>query len=99
MVDNNNIGVRNGIRQHKSDRHTVNNFDKFCLLMWKNFLLQYRHTFQAIIQIVIPILITANLLFIRSLIAPQIRTTNTTYNAFSVNAIPLRLETNYSEFN
>lgn len=59
--------------------------------MRKNGLLQLRHKFQTIIQIVIPILFTANLLVVRSLIAPIIDTNNTTYNAFDVDTIPIRL--------
>lgn len=63
-------------------------FDKFCLLMWKNCLIQYRHKTQTLLLILIPILFTANLPFIRSLIRPEVNSQKTYFNAFDINAIP-----------
>uniref|UniRef100_A0A1Y1MCM6 ABC transporter domain-containing protein n=1 Tax=Photinus pyralis TaxID=7054 RepID=A0A1Y1MCM6_PHOPY len=46
-------------------------FDKFLLLMWKNFLLQWRHPIQTIIQISTPVLFSFLLVAIRSLVVPE----------------------------
>uniref|UniRef100_A0A6P7H7L7 Uncharacterized protein LOC114345303 n=1 Tax=Diabrotica virgifera virgifera TaxID=50390 RepID=A0A6P7H7L7_DIAVI len=44
--------------------------DKFLLLMWKNWLLQYRKPIQTIIEIVAPVLFSFLLVYIRSLSDP-----------------------------
>ena len=95
VIDSNNIELRNVIQKPEADRRTINNFDKFCLLMWKNVLLQHRHKLQTFIQIVIPILFTANLLFIRSLFEPEHTNNNVTFEAFNINEIYLRLVPNF----
>lgn len=59
--------------------------------MWKNILLQRRHKMQTIIQILMPILFTANLLFMRSLVEPEIDRNNTFYNHFDVDVLYMRL--------
>ncbi|XP_059614826.1 phospholipid-transporting ATPase ABCA3 isoform X2 [Phlebotomus argentipes] len=46
-------------------------WSKFSLLMWKNFLLMWRHKFNTILEIVIPVLITSLLVVIRSLSEPE----------------------------
>lgn len=71
-------------RIEECDRKAATIFDKFRLLMWKNFLLQRRHKMQTIVQILIPLLFTANLLFVRSLVKPEIGTQNTKFNAFDI---------------
>ncbi|XP_031638212.1 ATP-binding cassette sub-family A member 3-like, partial [Contarinia nasturtii] len=78
-------------REQCKNRKTANIFDKFCLLMWKNFLLQYRHKIQTIFQIFIPMLFTVNLLFIRILVKPEIEAKNTYFKSFD-----MKLETNNS---
>jgi hypothetical protein len=40
--------------------------------MWKNYLLQWRHPFQTILEIAIPVLFSALLVLIRSLVTPDI---------------------------
>lgn len=72
------------VRIKESDRKITNNFDKFRLLMWKNFLLQYRHKVQTFIQILIPILFTTILVFVRSLIEPEVNAQNTTFHSFEI---------------
>lgn len=47
------------------------NWDKFRLLMWKNLLLQWRHKLQIIIEILVPVLFSALLVVIRSLVVPE----------------------------
>ncbi|XP_031638223.1 ATP-binding cassette sub-family A member 3-like, partial [Contarinia nasturtii] len=77
---------KNGTVEPK--RKTAEIFDKFCLLMWKNCLIQYRHKTQTAVLILIPILFTANLPFIRSLIRPEVNLQKTNFNAFNINKIP-----------
>lgn len=69
---------------------SVNHFEKFRLLMWKNFLLQSRHKVQTFIQILIPILFTSLLILIRSLVEPEVVSQNTFYSPFAINNIALR---------
>lgn len=75
----------------KTDHRSVNNFDKFLLLMRKNFILQYRHKTQTIVQLLIPVLFTINLLYLRCSIEPIPIATNTTYNSFGLNRVLFRL--------
>jgi ATP-binding cassette, subfamily A (ABC1), member 3 len=46
-------------------------WDKFCLLMWKNWLLQIRHKVQTIVEILIPVAFSGLLVLIRSLVDPK----------------------------
>ncbi|KAK5642705.1 hypothetical protein RI129_008872 [Pyrocoelia pectoralis] len=46
-------------------------WEKFWLLMWKNFLLQWRHPIQTIVEIAAPILFTLILVIFRSLVSPK----------------------------
>lgn len=85
-ISDSNVDVRKCIDE-SVDRKRANIFDKFRLLMWKNFLLQYRHKAQTIIQILIPILFTVNLLFVRSLVKPEFNSQNTHFNPISINTI------------
>ncbi|KAF5294595.1 hypothetical protein FQA39_LY13354 [Lamprigera yunnana] len=48
-----------------------NKLDKFLLLMWKNFLLQWRHPLQTIIEILSPIIFTLVLVILRALVQPE----------------------------
>lgn len=47
-------------------------FDKFLLLMWKNFLLQWRHPKQTLVEILAPVLFSSLLVVIRSLVDPDL---------------------------
>jgi ATP-binding cassette subfamily A (ABC1) protein 3 len=47
--------------------------------MWKNYLLQYRHPFQTVLEIAIPVLFSALLVLIRSLVSPDIFPNPTIY--------------------
>lgn len=45
--------------------------DKFLLLMWKNWLLQYRRPIQTAVEIVVPVLFSILLVVIRRLVDPE----------------------------
>ncbi|GJQ88075.1 hypothetical protein Trydic_g13088 [Trypoxylus dichotomus] len=49
------------------------NWDKFLLLTWKNWLLQWRHPVQTILEILAPVLFAALLILVRGLISPEER--------------------------
>ncbi|XP_074034978.1 phospholipid-transporting ATPase ABCA3 isoform X2 [Leptinotarsa decemlineata] len=49
------------------------NLDKFILLMWKNWVLQYRKPIQTLIEIVTPVLFCIILVIIRGLSDPELR--------------------------
>lgn len=48
------------------------NWDKFILLMWKNWTLQYRKPIQTIIEIAAPVLFSILLVVMRSLVDPEL---------------------------
>lgn len=74
------------------DRKMATNFEKFRLLMWKNFLLQYRHKIQTIIEIMVPVLFSVILVLIRSIVSPDLFPNKTVYNSFDISTLrPLRL--------
>nr|XP_022911287.1 ATP-binding cassette sub-family A member 3-like [Onthophagus taurus]XP_022911294.1 ATP-binding cassette sub-family A member 3-like [Onthophagus taurus] len=58
------------------------NFQKFLLLSWKNWLLQWRHPIQTLIEILAPVLFAALLVLIRSLVDPE-EEQSVTYDEFS----------------
>lgn len=69
----------------------TNNWDKFRLLMWKNFKLQWRHKVQTIVEIAVPVLFNALLVLIRSLVEPEMYPNPTIYTPFNINSLdPLR---------
>lgn len=49
----------------------AHNWDKFVLLTWKNWLLQWRHPFQTVLEILAPVIFSALLVLIRSLVDPE----------------------------
>lgn len=74
------------------ERKMASNFDKFRLLMWKNFLIQYRHPIQTVLEIMVPVLFSVILILIRSIVDPDIYSKNTVYKPFHINTLyPLRL--------
>lgn len=74
------------------ERKMASNFDKFRLLMWKNFLIQYRHPIQTVLEIMVPVLFSVILILIRSIVDPDIYSNKTVYKPFHINTLyPLRL--------
>lgn len=51
---------------------SATNWDKFRLLMWKNWLLQWRHKTQTIVQLLVPVVFSALLVLIRGLVDPVV---------------------------
>lgn len=52
-------------------RVMARNWDKFCLLLWKNWLLQWRHKIQTVVEILAPVFFSGLLVLIRSLVEPE----------------------------
>lgn len=87
-----NMGTNAAPPIYGDDRQMASNFDKFRLLMWKNFLLQYRHKIQTFVEIMVPVLFSVILVLIRSIVSPDVFPENTYYKPFDINTIkPLRL--------
>lgn len=87
-----NMGTNAAPPMYGDDRKSATNLDKFRLLMWKNFLLQYRHKIQTVIEIMVPVLFSVILILIRSIVSPDIFQNNTYYSPFEINTLkPLRL--------
>lgn len=80
------------INDADNGNRTANNWDKFRLLMWKNSLLQWRHKVQTVVEILVPVLFSVILIFIRSMVDPDYYSEPTNYEPFEINTIdPLRL--------
>lgn len=65
-------------------RRSANNFDKFRLLMWKNWLLQKRNKIQTIAELLIPIILVVILVVIRGTVQPIEFKNATTYKPFQL---------------
>lgn len=65
----------------------TNNWNKFRLLMWKNFLLQWRHKLQGVIEILVPVIFSALLVLIRYLVEPTVYDAPINYRPFSINTL------------
>lgn len=78
-------------QSHYGDRKMTNNWNKLCLLMWKNSLLQRRHKIQTIIEILAPVGFSVIIVLIRSLVDPKFFPNSTYYEPFAINTLqPLR---------
>lgn len=64
---------------------STSNFSKFRLLMWKNYLLQWRHKVQAVVEILIPVLLCGILVLIRNLVETQTVDKQTLFYPFRIN--------------
>lgn len=72
-------------------KRVATNFDKFRLLMWKNFLIQYRHPYQTLMELLLSILFSVAMVILRSLVDPIEIPENTFYKSFRFNTLaPLR---------
>lgn len=63
---------------------TVNKWDKFVLLMWKNWLLVRRQRLQTVLEITIPVVFSALLVLIRGLSDPEVYPAPFDYQSLSV---------------
>lgn len=66
---------------------TPNNFDKFCLLLWKNWLLQWRHKVQTIIEIIVPVSFCMVLVVLRCLVNPENFPNALTYKSLRIDSL------------
>ncbi|XP_055389641.1 phospholipid-transporting ATPase ABCA3-like [Condylostylus longicornis] len=62
----------------------TNNWNKFSLLMWKNWRIQWNHKKQLVIEIVLPILFAGLLIVVRSLVDPKTFSNATTFPAQNI---------------
>lgn len=66
---------------------STTNWEKFRLLMWKNYLLQWRHKIQSIIEIAVPIVLCGLLVFIRSKVDPEVYDKTTLFLPFRIDTL------------
>ncbi|XP_058465469.1 phospholipid-transporting ATPase ABCA3-like [Malaya genurostris] len=59
---------------------TTTRWDKFLLLLWKNWIIQKRHYLQTLFEILIPVLCCSILLLVRGLVQPTLVGNSTVYN-------------------
>ncbi|XP_063224038.1 phospholipid-transporting ATPase ABCA3-like [Bacillus rossius redtenbacheri] len=64
-------------------KYIIPAWKKFRLLMWKNWMLRWRHPFQTTTEVLIPVFYCIVLIFIRSRVAPKLFTEPTIYEPFS----------------
>lgn len=53
-------------------QHKVSNWNKFCLLMWKNWLLIWRNKIASIFELLLPVVFASLLILIRGLTEPVV---------------------------
>lgn len=76
-----------------ADKMVASGFDKFRLLMWKNWLLQWRHPLQTGVEIIAPVLFSALLVLIRSLVEPTSHLETTVFPEFQINnTLPINIQ-------
>lgn len=66
---------------------STTNWDKFRLLMWKNYLLQWRHKIQSIVEIAVPIVLCGLLVFTRSMVDPDVFDKPTLFSPFRIDTL------------
>ncbi|XP_052870592.1 phospholipid-transporting ATPase ABCA3-like [Anopheles cruzii] len=66
----------------------TSNWDKFVLLLWKNWILQKRHYIQTLFEILIPALCCAILLLVRGLVDPEYVNKNTVFSPLETDRLP-----------
>lgn len=64
-------------------------WSKFRLLMWKNWLLQWRHKLQAVIELFVPVVFSALLVLLRSLVDPELFPNETIYPPLPISQMNL----------
>uniref|UniRef100_A0A6E8VSN7 ABC transporter domain-containing protein n=1 Tax=Anopheles coluzzii TaxID=1518534 RepID=A0A6E8VSN7_ANOCL len=88
---------------------STSNWDKFVLLLWKNWIIQKRHYMQTLFEITIPVLACSLLILVRGLVTPTIYTETTTFRTLNVRSLamiremltthPIELKIAYSPHN
>lgn len=62
-------------------------WEKFCLLMWKNWLLQWRHKVQTLFELLMPALFSMLVVMIRSLVEPDVFPEATIYKPLGLKSL------------
>ena len=74
--------------RHHGSRHApakTGSGAKFILLLWKNYILQKRHIWQTVLEIVIPVLLSGLLMTMRWAIELESITESTPFKPFPIN--------------
>lgn len=66
---------------------STTNWAKFRLLMWKNYLLQWRHKIQTIVEILVPIVLCGLLVVTRSMVNPDVIDSPTVFTPFRIETL------------
>lgn len=66
---------------------TTSNFEKFNLLLWKNYILGLRHWVQTIFEVLIPVICCALLILIRALVTPDEYDDPTIFQELDLNSV------------
>ncbi|KFB48612.1 AGAP006380-PA-like protein [Anopheles sinensis] len=65
----------------------TSNWDKFVLLLWKNWILQKRHYVQTLFEVLIPVLCCSILLLVRGLVDPEYVDRNTVFRPLETDRV------------
>uniref|UniRef100_A0A182SA26 ABC transporter domain-containing protein n=1 Tax=Anopheles maculatus TaxID=74869 RepID=A0A182SA26_9DIPT len=68
---------------------TTSNWDKFVLLLWKNWIIQKRHYVQTVFEVTIPVLACSLLILVRGLVTPTVYTEPTTFGSLNVQSLAM----------
>lgn len=68
---------------------TVTNWDKFRLLMWKNYLIQWRHKWRLIFEIFLPVAMILFIVYVRSTIEIKKIENPRKFRSFDIDNLPL----------
>lgn len=67
--------------------HQTGVWSKLSLLLWKNFLLQIRHKFQTLMDIIIPVSVFLLLAYLQQLSSPVVYPKATNYPSLEINTL------------